>query len=45
VLSYRPNFVKVGSVRIGQLPVRPSHTLWNDVGLDADTSAALASCL
>ena len=45
MLSYRPKFVKVGSVRIGQLPVRPTHTLWNSAGLAAVTGAALASCL
>lgn len=45
VLSYRPKFVKVGSVRTGQLPVRLLHTLWNSGGLAAVTGVALASCL
>ena len=43
MLSYRPKFVKVGSVRIGQLPVRPTHALWNNVGLAAVTGVAITS--
>ena len=42
VLSYRPKFVKGGSVRTGQYPVRHSHRSWNSGGLVAITGAALS---